>query len=1055
MSLRGMTASTLALGAQLRARVRSRGTRRHRAANGLRFATLLCATSALAFAATPAEAQYFGRNKVQYEKFDWRIFETPHFSVYFYPAESLATLDMARSAERWYERLSGIMQFTFQNRPLIFYANHPDFQQTNVIEDMLSESTGGVTESLQERVIMPHTSAYGETDHVLGHELVHVFQYGLAGTMEGGFRNLNGIPLWMIEGMAEYLSVGQNDAHTAMWLRDALLRDDIPSLRQLTTDPRYFPYRYGQAFWAYVGGRFGDMAVPQVYRHALALGPELALRRVTGRPVDTLSMEWHEQIRRDYGPMLEGRSAPKEVGTVVVGRSDREGDQNVAPVVSPDGRHVAFFSSRELFGFSLFLADAETGRTIRQLTSITSDQHFDALSFLQSSAAFSPDGQRLAFVVFADGDNELNVMNVSSGRIERRIQVSGVGAISDPAWSPDGRSLAFSGNSGGISDLYIFDFESGQTRAITTGRNAEIQPAWSPDGSTIAFVTDRSELTNFDLLTFGSMRVALFDVATGNVTLMPAVPGAKVINPQFSPDGQSLYVISDRDGFSDIYRLSIPDQQLYRVTRVATGVSGITALSQAMSVARETGRIVFSVFDEAGYSIHRLEAEEAIGVPEGPQVAEEAARARLLPPIDPLQPSIVNRYLADVREGLPATTEFPVKPFRPRYTLEYLGMPSVGVSFGGPFGSGAQGGVLGIWGDQLGDQRVGGVAQVNGTLKDIGAQAFYQNRKRRWNWGAAGGRTPYVALFGQVTSDQIDPGDGGPPVAVDNFDRIILRQYFDEANAFVQYPFSPTRRFELGGGFQRISYDVEIDRLVVIGNSIVDQQRLSGDAPPAINLGMASAAVVGDNSYFGYTGPIAGQRYRLEATSALGTLNFTTAMVDYRKYFFPRPVTFAIRAMHYGRYGSDAEDNRLGVLYLGSPYLIRGYDYSSFNISECTPTADGRCPEYDRLNGSRVGVLNLEMRIPLFGPQPLSIINFPYMPIDIVPFVDAGVAWTSSDSPDWKFDRDALTRVPVVSSGVSARINLFGYFVFETYYVVPFQRPNKSGYFSFQLQPAW
>src|SRR5690606_19587713 len=153
--------------------------------------------------------------------------------------------------------------------------------------------------------------------------------------------------------------------------------------------------------------------------------------------------------------------------------------------------------------------------------SITSNQHFDALSFMQSSASFSPDGEKLAFVVFADGDNELNVMDVSSGDIERRIQVSGVGAISDPAWSPDGRSLAFSGNSGGVSDLYIFDFESGQTRALTTGRNAEMQPAWSPDGSTIAFVTDRSELTNFDLLTFGSMRVALFDVASGNVTLLP------------------------------------------------------------------------------------------------------------------------------------------------------------------------------------------------------------------------------------------------------------------------------------------------------------------------------------------------------------------------------------------------------------------------------------------------------------------------------------------------------------------------------------------------------
>src|SRR5690606_34449751 len=410
MPLRGQSAPTAApearpVNAARTFRSQARGANAAHRTRGHRITTLLLAAAGLAVVAPVAEAQYFGRNKVQYEQFDWRIYDTPHFSFYFYPAESLATLDMARSSERWYQRLSGIMNFTFEDRALIFYANHPDFQQTNVIDDMLTEGTGGVTESLQERVIMPHTGAYGETDHVLGHELVHVFQYGLAGGTERGFQNLARIPLWMIEGMAEYLSVGQTDAHTAMWLRDALRRDDLPTLDQLTNDPRYFPYRYGQAFWAYVGGRYGDRAVPQIYRNALTTGPEIALRRVLGRSLDTLSMEWHEQIRRDYGPMLAGRTAPDSVGTPVVPSGSRTGEQNVSPVLSPDGRYVAFFSSRELFGFSLFLADAETGRTIRQLTSITSDQHFDALSFMQTGAAFSPDGQKLAFVVFAEGDN--------------------------------------------------------------------------------------------------------------------------------------------------------------------------------------------------------------------------------------------------------------------------------------------------------------------------------------------------------------------------------------------------------------------------------------------------------------------------------------------------------------------------------------------------------------------------------------------------------------------------------------------------------------------------
>src|SRR5690606_20324536 len=129
-------------------------------------------------------------------------------------------------------------------------------------------------------------------------------------------------------------------------------------------------------------------------------------------------------------------------------------------------------------------------------------------------------------------------------RIERRIQVAEVGSITDPAWSPDGRTLAFSGARGGITDLYLFDLETEEIRALTSGRNAELQPAWSPDGRTIAFVTDRGELTNFDLMTFGELRIALMDVESGAITLLPGGAAGKMINPQFSPDGQSLYVVS-------------------------------------------------------------------------------------------------------------------------------------------------------------------------------------------------------------------------------------------------------------------------------------------------------------------------------------------------------------------------------------------------------------------------------------------------------------------------------------------------------------------------------
>jgi hypothetical protein len=89
---------------------------------------------------------------------------------------------------------------------------------------VLGEGTGGVTEGARRRVVMPMAATLGDTDHVLGHELVHAFQYDLLGP------NIEGLPLWFIEGMAEYMSLGPRDSQTAMWLRDAAIENRLPAI---------------------------------------------------------------------------------------------------------------------------------------------------------------------------------------------------------------------------------------------------------------------------------------------------------------------------------------------------------------------------------------------------------------------------------------------------------------------------------------------------------------------------------------------------------------------------------------------------------------------------------------------------------------------------------------------------------------------------------------------------------------------------------------------------------------------------------------------------------
>jgi Tol biopolymer transport system component len=1043
-----------------------RGTSRFR--GGLARATLWTVGAGLVLGLLPAaaDAQYFGRNKVQYQDFDFEVLRTEHFDIYYYPEAEEAIQDAARMAERWYARLSRVFNHEFTEvKPIILYANHPDFRQTNVTGQMIGEGTGGFAESLKNRIVMPLTGVYADTDHVLGHEIVHAFQYDIAqrtGTMSQ--QGLGSLPLWLIEGMAEYLSVGRQDPNTAMWLRDAALRGDLPTFRQLTQDPRFFPYRYGQALWAYIGGRWGDRAVTDLYKAALREGWDPAVRRVLRVSSQELNDAWMASIRSTYLPLMAGKERPEEIAAAVVHRDMDGGRMNTGPSISPDGRWIAYFSERDLFEITLFLADARTGQVVRRLMTAQSDVHMDALSFLSSAGAWSPDGSQLAFVVFARGNEELAILDVETQRVTHRIGFEGIGSVATPSWSPDGRSIAVSGNRGGVTDIYVIDVATNAVRQLTDDRFAALQPSWSPDGRTLAYVTDRFG-TDFESLEFGNLRLALLDVETGAIEALELFAGGKHIDPKFSPDGRWLFFVSDADGFTDVYRTDLATGAIERITRLATGVSGVTTQSPALTVASRTGDIMFSVFSEGNQAIYRMDAHEVDG--RATPVAERFAgvqMAGVLPPTESVDRGIVAGYLEDSLRGLPDIAEFEQERYRPRLSLDYIGVPTVGVAVD-RFGTAIGGSVMTFWSDMLGDRQLFAVVAANGGVKDIGGQAFYQNRSGRWNWGVIGGHVPY-----QLQGWRWGAADPRAEVPVDTFEIQILRIFENQAIGVVEYPLSQTRRWEFNAGYTRYAFDLEARRIFVDPISGAERGHETAQLNPedvlgpgqadAVHMGRASVAYVGDWSNFGFTSPVRGGRFRFEASPTIGTLNVVNALGDYRRYFWRYPFTLAVRGLHFGRYGPDADEAHAlfnQQLFLGFPTLVRGYQYQSFSNRECVDAAgrrDANCTVLTRMFGSRIAVANAEVRIPLIGVQEYGLVNFPFLPTELSAFVDAGVAWTGDDGPTFDWD-NPMVRTPIVSAGLSTRVNLMGFAVLEVYYAYPFQRPQQGFHFGFNLAPGW
>lgn len=965
----------------------------------------------LACPSTIYAQDYFGQNKVQYKNFQWHVITTPHFEIYYYEGEEETARDAAMMAERAYNRLSRILRHRFSNPiPLILYASHTDFQQTNVLPDFINEGTGGVTEFIKNRVILPFTGSYAELEHVLTHELVHAFQGDILFGNGPGASMLNPLafapPLWFMEGMAEYLSIGRIDEHTHMWLRDAALQGYLTSIPELgfTNDIRV--YRFGQAIWAYIGERYGDEKIGEIIRKAPRLRSlDDAFKSSIGKNLEELSNDWTEDVRKTYLPQVAQFEKPQKFARQLTDIRKERASFHLAPAISPRGDKMVFISDRNLYN-DMYLASAIDGKVITKLVEGERTADFESLRFFTTAISWSPDEQYIAFPAKVGAQDALYIMDVQRKKVIRRIK-SDMDGIQSPSWSPDGQKLVFVGLQGGRSDLYTVDFNGKHITPLTQDRYTDRDPAWSPDGRTILFSTDRGAVTDFSTLTFGHQQLAMYHVDTGEIEMLPNQYG-KSVSPQWSGDGTKIAFVSDRTGISNIFIMDLETHQTYQITNILTGVTNITASGPAISWAQKGNRLIFTAFSRGGWDIfsisdpvrlmqepyvHPTEKAAQAGPPEQLQpallnipqpsvfdttmtmsdaavdstgaesTAPAGTTARVAPPdtaiaglaeVD-LEPAPTVRASSAIIPDLPDTSvwsdgTFKTRPYSPRFTLDFIG---------GNAGYASSIGFVGqsflSFSDVLGNHNIIFGANVFGSLTDADLLFQYTNLSRRTNYGFALFQYRFDEFFlfqttATQTQTQINRG----------------------VQFFVSRPFSRFNRLELSiQGVNRQRQLVEIEVSQFLGIRRTNRQSLG-----SVSFFSPRVALVSDNVLYGITGPISGARGRFDIMPTLGGLNFMTVLIDQRKYFnILQDYTFAFRAYGLINEGPDQE-----LFPFGGPYDLRGLDF------------------WD-VWGSKIGLFNAEFRFPLIEylalgwPLPLALSR-----IRGALYLDVGGAWGQETS---------------------------------------------------------
>ncbi|UCH11606.1 MAG: PD40 domain-containing protein [Fidelibacterota bacterium] len=820
----------------------------------------------LALASTLHPQFYFGRNKIQYEQFDWQVLTTSHFHIYYYPEEETLARAAAHWAEAAFDEFEQKFNHTLSRRvPLIIYSNHLHFQQTNITPYLVPEGVGGFFEFVKGRVVLPNNGSLYDFHRVVRHELVHVFMHAKlnAKAREVGVWDQRHPPIWFTEGLAEWWATGW-DTQAEMIIRDALLHDHLVPLEYLTLGGAGFlAYKEGQSFLQYLEETYGADRIRQVmeefYDHETF---EDALAAVTGDSYRNITKQWRLVLKQRAAEALIKESLPGQES-----RALTQIGANVSPAVyqNADGKdHVIYLSTRDGYTnvYRRALDDPEEHLVIRGERT----PELESLHFLQSGLSVSADNI-LAFVTKSFERDVLRLIDLGSLDEVGEFSHPELTTIRSPEWSPDGQRIVFSAQSrGGLTDLYLWTITDTTAARLTHDAYLDQEPCFSPDGQAIVFSSDRSRPAPD-----GGTNLFLYDLQSNQIRMVTTGPNQDQ-RPRWSLDyPRTIYFVSDRSGTPNIWRIVLPEKvestttvpAITPVTDLHTGVLDIQPLPQ--------DSLLLTTFQDFNFQL-QLAPNDLV---KSPQVKGETLSgsnsASWLPP----------RY-----EGESGTESH---PYRLKYSLD---IAQTAVAYDPIFGflGGAQVGISDVLGNRYYHFLLANTAQTSSQFLDrfnFAVTAANLTRRVNYAWG----------LF-RFANDYYNPYQ----------DQIFFYEKSLGIRGAMNYPLNVFKRVELSGSLWR------------------SQKSFYGPDPNTDDILLSNyLSFVHDNSLWLPTGPIDG--WRLRITGGL-TYNFTssqihnyTALFDNRTYLrFARHFTFAQRTMLWVNAGDD-----IRRFFIGGSWGMRGY----------------------------------------------------------------------------------------------------------------------------------
>jgi Tol biopolymer transport system component len=1025
--------------------------------------SILLLFSGLAFAEY-AMSQFFvfGKNRVQYEAFDWRFIETEHFDIYYYNEKNYHLAQFtAETVESSLRQLMEDFDHTLTDRiPVIIYDSHSDFSQTNVVDLPIdAQGIGGVTDKLKNRMTQPFMGDYADFRRTLQHELLHAVindkYYG--GSLQTMMRqNIQlRIPLWFEEGLAEYLALGW-DTQTDMYIRDAIINNYLPPLYQLGG---FFAYRGGQSFWNFIEEEYGRSKITEILqRLRQTRSVQQSLVQSTGLNLEELSNRWTDSLQRRYFPEVAERQRIDQVASRVTERG-QFGSYSTSPSISPQGDRIAFISNRRAAGnvFDIVVVSAITGERLKTLIRGEDSPMFEELNILNPNLSWSPDGRKLALTTKADGKLNLGIIDYETEEVQLH-RFANVDALASVAWSPDGTKIAFDGNYGGYQSIFVYDLENRELSNLTRDVFTDREPAWAPDSETIYFISNRGNklragefVSGYSALqdeSFYQTDIYSIRMGSNRIHRLTNTPQWSESQPAITNDGQLVF-ISDQNGIPNIYEYNFDTRTSTPLTDIRTGIN-------QLSISSDGSRIAFNALNDGyldiylmrnpfdrrmdreltpNYWAERRASQSITDLVPATGYAMEMIRNRPygnMVMVRPPAPEPVFAEISDIDEITDTEMEEEEEP-------EENGIDFRNYVFGEA--------VVSDTTIQLRDDPQKFMPEGNLT-----EEGYYQPKRYRLSFSpdityAAGQIDTYYggSAFVMVTLSDLF-GDHrmslGTNLVFDlrDSDYILQYGYFRQRTNFIANIFHQSRNYQTffgellrfrtyGAGFdfqypfnrfERVDYGLSLIGISRDFSSI----RGIGDADLSNELNTflyPQVTYTADYTIPGFITPVGGSRYSMRVSGSPPALadspRFVSVLGDYRRYLnLGSRYSIAVRGTGAASFGPDSQTFFMGGMlgWINQRWSDNDIPFERLADTFFTqPATPLRGHEFNTLYGDKFTLINAEFRFPLFAavlPGPVPIL--PLYNITGLAFVDAGATW--GFDINYSYFQDSVTGESIV-----------------------------------------